>query len=92
MRALGASRRYLQTINYLEFALMGLLAGLLAMAGAELVTALLYQRVFDLKPHWHWQFWLSVPLLATLLVALVGNLATRRTVRQSPALLLKQYD
>jgi len=90
MRALGASRRYLQWLNYLEFSLLGLLAGVLAMAGAELVTALLYQRVFDLSPHWHWPFWLGLPVFAGLLVAVVGNIAVQRTVNQSPMQLLNR--
>lgn len=92
MRALGASRRYLRALNRLEFAFMGLLAGVLAVAGAELATALIYQRIFDLPPHWHWPYWFWVPLLSTLTIGLAGQLATDRTVSQSPMLLLKQYD
>lgn len=92
MRALGASHRYLQTINYLEFAFMGLLAGGVAMVGAELVTAFAYQHIFDLQPQWHWKFWLGVPFLSALIIAIIGNLATVRTVKQSPMLLLRQYD
>ncbi|EGG99771.1 ABC transporter2C permease protein2C putative [gamma proteobacterium IMCC2047] len=92
MRALGASRRYLQWLNYIEFSLLGLLAGVLAMAGAELVTALLYQRVFDLPSHWHWHwpFWLGLPVFAGLLVAVVGNIAVQRTANQSPMQLLNR--
>ena len=92
MRALGASKRYLQSINRLEFAFMGLIAGLLAMAGAELVTAFVYQRVFSLQPHWHGWFWLWVPLCSAFLIALVGSLATASTVKRSPMSLLRDYD
>lgn len=91
MRALGASKRYLQTINRLEFAFMGLIAGLLAMAGAELVTAFVYQRVFSLAPHLHGWFWLWVPLCSALLIGLVGSRATASTVKRSPMSLLRQY-
>lgn len=92
MRALGASKVYLQTINRLEFAFMGLIAGLLAMAGAELMTAFVYQRVFSLQPHLHGLFWLWVPLASALLIGLVGSQATASTVRRSPMSLLRHYD
>ena len=92
MRALGASKAYLLAINRLEFAFMGLIAGLLAMAGAELVTAFVYQRVFDLQPHLHGWFWLWVPLGAALLIAMVGSRATADTVKRSPMSLLRHYE
>lgn len=92
MRALGASKAYLQAINRLEFAFMGLIAGLLAMAGAELVTAFVYQRVFDLQPHLHGWFWLWVPLGSALLIAMVGSRATADTVKRSPMSLLRHYE
>ena len=82
MRALGASSAYLRAMNTMEFALMGLIAGLLAMVGAELVNVYLYRQVFDLEPASHWIYWLLVPCTSALLIALVGSWATRHTVRR----------
>lgn len=92
MRALGASRRYLRAINIMEFALMGFIAGLLAVAGAEIVNAYLYRQVFDLEPGASGYFWLLVPCAAALLISAVGTWATRNTVRRSPMILLRQFN
>jgi len=92
LRALGARRDYLARNNLMEFALLGALSGLLAVLGAEAINAYLYTRLFDIvrePPLWPW---LVTPLLASGLIAMAGQLATRRVVTQSPKLILQQYD
>ncbi len=89
LRTLGASRRQLRAGHVAEFGLLGLLAGLLAALGTELVARLLYARVFDLAYGAQWWLWWSLPLGGALLVGVAGVWATRRVVRQSPLVVLR---
>lgn len=63
MRALGASRRQVLASQRAEFAVLGMLAGLLAAAGATAIGWLIAQKVFQFPysvNHW---VWLVGPLL-----------------------------
>jgi putative ABC transport system permease protein len=88
LRALGAERRLLLQARRREFALLGGLSGLLAALGCELVSALLYTQVLDL--HWQPHPWLLLlPLLGAALIASVGVLATRETLKATPLSVLR---
>ena len=89
LRTLGASRRQLRAGHVAEFGLLGLLAGLLAALGTELVARLLYGRVFDLVYEVQWWLWGLLPLGGALVVGIAGVWATRSVVRQSPLVVLR---
>jgi putative ABC transport system permease protein len=89
LRTLGASRRQLRAGHLAEYSLLGLLAGLLAALGTELVARLLYARVFGLDYGFQWWPWWLLPLGGALLVGLAGVWGTRRVVRQSPLVVLR---
>ncbi|MFP5504843.1 MAG: ABC transporter permease [Gammaproteobacteria bacterium] len=89
LRALGASRRQVRSGHVAEFALLGLLAGLLAAAATELIAWQLYTRIFHLDYAWKWPVWLAAPLLGMLGVALAGLWGTRRVLSRPPAVLLR---
>lgn len=89
LRALGASRRQVRAGHVAEFALIGLLAGLLAAAGCELVIWLLYTQVFHLDYAWKWPVWIAAPLTGALAIAAAGYLTTRQVLSTSPLLLLR---
>lgn len=89
LRALGASHRQVRSGHLAEFALLGLLAGLLAAAGTELIAWLLYTRVFQLDYAWHWPVWLAAPLCGTAGIALAGLWGTRTVLSRPPAVLLR---
>lgn len=89
LRALGAGRRQVRSGHLAEFSVLGLLAGLLAAAGTELIAWLLYTRVFQLDYAWHWPVWLAAPLCGMLGIALAGIWGTRRVLSQPPAVLLR---
>ena len=89
LRALGASRRQVRSGQIAEFAVLGVLAGLLAAAGTELITWMLYTRVFHLEYNWKWPVWIAAPLCGTMLVALAGAWGTRKVLSRPPALLLR---
>ena len=90
LRTLGARKSLLRQANRLEFALLGALSGLLAIAAAELITLLLYRFALDLEWHPHWLLWLLVPLAGALLIGIAGALGTRAVVNQSPMRLINQ--
>lgn len=90
LRTLGARRQLLRQANRLEFALLGALAGLLAIVAAELITWLLYRYALDLQWQPHYLLWLLVPLGGALLIGLAGALGTRAVVNQSPMKLINR--
>jgi putative ABC transport system permease protein len=90
LRALGAGRRQVRSGHLAEFALLGLLAGLLAAAGTELIAWVLYTRIFHLDYAWHWAVWIAAPLLGMLGVAAAGLWGTRTVLSRPPAVLLRE--
>lgn len=83
LRALGAERRLLLKARRAEFGVLGAASGLLAAVGCELVSALLYHFVFDLR--WQPHPWLLLlPVIGALLVGAAGVLGTRRALNASP--------
>jgi putative ABC transport system permease protein len=89
MRAMGASRVLLRRSQWLEFAALGFLSGLLAAAIAELIAWTLYVRIFGLTSHFHWPMWLATPALGALTVGISGYLNTRAVVNESPISVLR---
>lgn len=92
MRALGAQRGFLARNNLAEFALLGFFSGVLAVLGAEAINTYLYRQIFQIERDLLVWVWLLVPLMATVLIALVGYFSTHRTVTQTPKLMLQQYE
>jgi putative ABC transport system permease protein len=88
LRALGASRSYLKKAYLMEFGLIGFGAGALAVVGAELATAAIYIRVFELTYRPNMALWLLLPPLFAGLVAVAGYLGSRKVMATSPATLL----
>lgn len=84
MRTLGAQRAYLAKSLWSEFLALGLLAGLLASASAEIAMALIADRLFDLPLRLHPWLWLVLPLGGALLVGASGWLTTRQITRVPP--------
>ena len=89
LRALGAERKLLLRARRTEFGVLGAASGLLAALGCELVSALLYHFVFDLR--WQPHPWLLLlPLIGALLVGTAGVLGTRRALNVSPLNVLRE--
>jgi len=89
LRTLGANRRQLRAAHLAEFVVLGVLAGLLAAIGTELIAYVLYTRAFDLEYSFKWPVWLAAPLAGGALIGLVGFFGTRRVVNQSPLTVLR---
>ena len=84
LRTLGAQRAYLAKGLWSEFLALGLLAGLLASACAEIAMALISDRLFELPARLHPWLWLVLPLAGALLVGMSGWLTTRHITRVPP--------
>ncbi|MFP5419248.1 MAG: ABC transporter permease [Gammaproteobacteria bacterium] len=84
LRTLGAQRAYLAKSLWSEFLALGLLAGLLASACAEIAMALISDRLFELPARLHPWLWLALPLAGALLVGMSGWLTTRHITRVPP--------
>ena len=90
MRALGAGRPRIRAQQLAEFALLGVLSGLLAAIGAEVALWQLYGRMFELDYAPNWMIWTGLPLSAALLLGGFGWLATRRVVDAPPLTVLRE--
>ncbi len=84
LRTFGASKRRVVVGVVAEFVCIGLLAGVLAAAGASLAAYLLATHLFDLEYHFSIALWLAGPLAGMILVSLSGMAATWRVITHAP--------
>lgn len=89
MRTLGARRRQLQAAQWIEFAVVGALAGLLAATGAVTVAWVLSKQVLNLPFTPNPLIWLVGIGAGSIGVALAGVLATRRVLNEPPLAALR---
>ncbi len=90
MRALGASRSQVLAAQRAEFIALGLLAGLLAAAGATAIGFLIARQVFELAPQINHWVWLAGPLLGVACVAVNMVAGARAALNQSPLIALRE--
>ena len=72
-RTLGASKRMLRATLWWEFALLGIVSGLVAAIGAETALGMLQTRVFDFPWEPEWRLWVILPLSGAVLLSLCGG-------------------
>jgi putative ABC transport system permease protein len=92
LRTLGAGRKLIMTSLLVEFAFIGLLAGLIATIGAEVSVYYLQVEVFQQEFSPHYWVWIVGPLAGTLIIASLGVNATRRVVSTSPLAVLRNLS
>lgn len=90
LRALGSSRRLMLGSVWAEFSILGLLAGTIAVIGAEMLLISLQYWVFQTPITPHYIFWLVGPLSGALLVGALGVLSCRSIVNTPPAVVLRE--
>lgn len=88
LRALGASNRTIHLGLLAEYAALGLVAGLVAAAVAQVLGWSLADRVFDLPYRFSFGLWASGALGGAVVVAAMGWLSLRRTLRTPPRVVL----
>lgn len=86
LRTLGASKRQLGNAQWIEYSLLGSLAGILAASGAASIGYILAHQVFDFSFHPSPLLWVF-GLLAGALCAVVGAWAGLRHILNQPPLL-----
>ncbi|SQH77355.1 putative ABC transporter, permease [Shewanella benthica] len=89
LRTFGASGWLLRMATGLEFALLGTIAGLLAVIVAEFILYLLKTQVFELNVYMHWHWWGLSPLCGAITVGLLGVWRCRHLLKKSCSDLLK---
>jgi putative ABC transport system permease protein len=89
LRTLGAGRRLILSSLCIEFAGIGLMAGLIATFGAEGSLYYLQTQVFQQDFTLHYWAWLAGPLTGMGVIAVLGVMATRRVVNTSPLTVLR---
>ncbi|HFF8584792.1 TPA: putative ABC transporter permease subunit YbbP [Raoultella ornithinolytica] len=72
-RTLGAGKSLLRTTLWAEFALLGVVSGIVAAIGAEVALAMLQTKVFDFPWSPDWRLWVMLPLCSALLLSLCGG-------------------
>jgi putative ABC transport system permease protein len=89
MRVYGASRAQVTGTQRAEFLAMGAIAGLLATLGAAAIGQMLARRVFELDLPPSAALWIAGPLAGLALLSLNAWLSSRKVLRASPALTLR---
>ena len=90
MRVYGASRAQVAGAQRVEFLSMGLLAGILATMGAAVIGQILARRVFELTLPPSAALLVVGPLAGLALLSLNAWLSSRKVLRASPALTLRE--
>ena len=90
LRALGASRRQVLGAQRAEFAVLGLLAGLLAAGGATAIGWLIAERVFEFPYQINHWVWLAGPLAGLSCLALNLRAAARAVLATPPLFALRE--
>ncbi len=90
MRTLGASRAQVQRAQRIEFLTIGLIAGVLAAAGATAIGALLAAQVFQLSYTINPWVWLAGPVGGVLLAGWNAWSGARAATRLPPVVALRE--
>lgn len=90
LRALGARRGLILGGVVIEFAALGLFAGLLATVAAEIAVFVLQTRALEMQYSVHPEIWLLGPAAAVLLIGALGVWNCRRVVSSPPLLVLRE--
>lgn len=72
LRSFGSSKQRIKNMLTVEIGFIGLVAGVVSCIFAEIISAVASYKM-DLVMHLHWEIWLILPLLMTLLCALIGR-------------------
>ena len=92
MRTLGARQSLLVGSTVIEFALLGLFAGVLGVVAAEAAVWALQFRLFEGVFRWHWAVVVPLPLISALVLSILGRWQLRPVLQVSPMLLLRRLE
>ncbi|OUS25846.1 hypothetical protein A9Q99_19985 [Gammaproteobacteria bacterium 45_16_T64] len=89
MRTLGANRRQIRANQWVEYSLMGALAGLIASFGAESIMYVAYTHIFGLEYSFNPVLTIVLILIGAASISVFGGLSGRRVLKNSPAIVLR---
>jgi putative ABC transport system permease protein len=90
MRTLGVTRGFLTKTHLIEFGMLGLMSGLLAVIISEAIRYALYTHVIHIAYQPSFYLWAFIPITATLLVGLAGYWGLKDVVNKSPLGVLRE--
>lgn len=90
LRALGSPRQLIVGSICAEFAILGGLAGLIAILGTEILLISLQTFVLETPMQPHYIYWIISPLSGALFVTALGYVGCRRVVTTPPAIVLRE--
>ena len=90
MRTLGANRALLRKTHLIEFCLLGLISGLLAVIISETLIYALYSQVMHMEYHPNLLLWVVIPVTGALFVGLAGFWGVRDVVNKSPMRVIRE--
>jgi len=90
MRTLGANRELLRNAHLVEFSIIGLMSGLIAVLMFQLVLFSLYTYVLHLDFYFNGVLSIVVPLMSAMCVILAGFWGVKDVVNKSPMHVLRE--
>ncbi len=92
LRTFGASGSMIKESQGIEFGTLGFVSGFLAAITSEAILWTLYRMVFDLDYQFTWQIWIFAPVISAILIGIFGYGCTRKVIKQSPLVLLRELQ
>lgn len=92
VRTLGASRRFIASSISVEMVCIGILAGVLAAGGTELIGFVLARWVFTLEPSLHPWLWIVGPIMGVLATWVTSIQLVRTVANQAPLKILRRLN
>jgi putative ABC transport system permease protein len=90
MRTLGANRSLLRKTHIIEFSILGLISGLLAVVISEIIIYVLYTQVMYMEYRPSRYLWAAVPIIAALFIGAAGCWGVRHVLNRPPLQVLRE--
>ncbi len=90
MRTLGANRSLLRKTHIIEFSMLGLISGLLAVVISEAIIYALYTQVMDIEYRPSVYLWAVIPFTGALFVGMAGCWGVRHVLNKSTLRILRE--
>ncbi|MDD2659703.1 MAG: ABC transporter permease [Methylococcales bacterium] len=90
MRTLGANRSLLRKTQIIEFTVLGLISGLLAVIISEAIIYALYTQVMNMEYRPSLYLWAVMPFTGALFIGMAGCRGVRHVLNKSPLRVLRE--
>ena len=90
LRTFGANKSFLRKTQWIEFGLLGLISGILAVLISQSIVYALYRYVMVIEYQFSFSMGLMIPLIGSVFVSLVGFLGVKRVLNHPPLRVLRE--